>query len=116
MKVCYSPEMIAAWPRAMAEIGGPRRLAERSGISYSTCCRIVKSDPETLEMKPGIADKLRPLILQYVNAAPVPPDGNTQIPQIARESVLIDLIDTELAKMPPERLAAIYRAIVTDTI
>ena len=115
MKVCYSPEMIAAWPRAMAEIGGPKRLAERSGISYSTCCRIVKADPETLEMKPGIADKLRPLILQYVTEH-IPPDGNTQIPQIARESVLIDLIDTELAEMPPERLAAIYRAIVTDAI
>ena len=116
MLVCYKPELTSAWPRAMAEVASPKRLAELTGLGYSTCCRIMRANPETLELRSETAAKLRRLVETYIES-PAPAPGNVQeIPQIAKESILIELIDKELSTLPAERLENVYRAIVSKVL
>ena len=114
MLVCYKPELTSAWPRAMAEVASPKRLAELTGLGYSTCCRIMRANPETLELRSETAAKLRRLVETYIESPA--PDNVQEIPQIAKESILIELIDKELSTLPAERLENVYRAIVSKVL
>ena len=118
MLVCYNQELKNAWPRAMAEVASPKRLAELTGLGYSTCCRIMRADPVSLELRSETAAKLRPLIEMYIEkpAPEPPPDNVREIPQIAKEALLIELIDKELAGLSSDRLKGIYRAIVSKVL
>ena len=79
MLVCYKPELTKAWPRAMAEVTSPKRLAELTGLGYSTCCRIMRADPETLELRSETAAKLRRLVETYIESpAPAPARKHTR--------------------------------------
>lgn len=117
MLVCYNQEMKSAWPRAMAEVASPKRLAELTGVCYSTCCKIMRANPDTLELRSETAAKLRPLIEMYIEKPAAPaPDNVREVPQIARDALLIELIDKELAGLSSDRLEGIYRAIVSKVL
>lgn len=116
MEICYTPELKEAWSKMKADLRTAKRFSDETGIPYCTAARIFNQSAETASCNPPYAEKILPVLERYARSSPRPADGCTAVPQIDKEVILIDTITGELSGLPAERLAGIYRAIVSGLI